>query len=78
MGVTDHADDLGQHGVRGGLRGAHRQCAFAVDRTGIDFVASFLWDQRTLSGDWRLIDRAGAVRHLTIERDTVATAYYEA
>ena len=73
MGVADHADDLGQDGVRGGLRGAHRQCAFAVDRAGIDFVASFLCDQRTLSGDWRLIDRARALVALERNDEAVAT-----
>ena len=77
MGVTDHADDLGQHGIRGGLRGAHRQCAFAVDRTGIDFVAPFLWDQRTLSGDRRLIDGPCPIDNLTIQWDAVSAAHDE-
>ena len=62
-------DDPGQRSVAGSLGGLDTEHAVAVDGTSVHLGASRLRDGRALSGDGRLVDRAGAV-----DDDTVAIA----
>ena len=78
MSVAYHTDDFREHGIACGLGGPDRQCAVAVDRSGIHFIASFLCHKSTFPGNRSLINIAATLGHLSVERDTVSAAHHEA
>jgi len=68
LGLLDHLDDAGQHGIRTGGPGLHPERAGPVERTADHLVALLLPDRVGLARDHRFVDPGSAIDDHAVDR----------
>ena len=61
MGFLDQTGDVSQRRVGSGFGRLNLERRFAIDATGIDFIAIVFTDRNAFAGNRRLVDRTRAV-----------------